>query len=187
MDKMLVLWSTFGALFGSLLTVIIESIIKAISARKEWKREITRTVVLRKLNVFEAALAEINDTINTFSGLRLLCNMNLNGQAEASLELVPSLQKASERMSSFERESKLIALEVYFDFSDLNNKFQTTEETIKMAKAKQTLDKVIASQPINEEMLFQTLKQIESSTQHLIEYFTAVKKLVQQSVQKYDV
>ena len=57
---------TIGALVGSLITIIIQAVINAISERVKHKRELQALVFQRKLEIVEKAMSWYQETLDMY-------------------------------------------------------------------------------------------------------------------------
>ena len=177
MDNVVFYWSVFGALVGSILTTIVQAIIQAVSAKQAWKREITKPIILRKLDVSEKALVEINETLDIMKNIKILCDMNQDSINLASVSLLDVIQKQVDRLSSTREHPNISALEVYYDFSNLNKIFDEEKLVVQIAELTQWLNSSVQAET-DEAYVLNKLHEIHDLILKLSDYYTAIKEKV---------
>lgn len=115
-----------AGLIGSLVTIIIQAIVNAISERAKHKRDLSSLVFQRKLEVVERAMSWYQETLDMYYMFQTAlkeydkdCNP-ITGQ---------KIQVACTKSNKLfqEPESRLNSIYLYYDFSDIEKKYHGRE------------------------------------------------------------
>ncbi len=130
-----------AGLIGSLITIVIQGIINAISERSRHKRELRSLVFQRKIEVVEKAMSWYQETLDMYYIFQVAlreydkdCNLGTVHKLQVSLEKSNKLYQ--------ETESRLNAIYLYYDFSDIEKKYNGRESMEVMNKAFALLHKI---------------------------------------------
>lgn len=106
-----------AGLIGSLLTIIIQAVINAISALFQHKRELRSMVFQRKLEVVEKAMSWYQETLDMYYMLQTALK---EYDKNCNLITVQKIQDACMKSNKLfqETESRLNSIYLYYDFSD---------------------------------------------------------------------
>ena len=120
-----------AALIGSLITIIIQAVINAISDKVKHKRELRSLVFQRKLDVVEKAISWCQDS----SDMHCLLQMALREyDADWNIMTMQKMQVAFDRLNKLSQDAvnRLNAIYLYYDFSDIEAKYKSCEVTYSM-------------------------------------------------------
>ncbi len=117
---------TIGALVGSLITIIIQAVINAISERVKHKRELQALVFQRKLEIVEKAMSWYQETLDMYVMLQAALK---EYDKECSPITVQKIQIACIKSNKLfqESETRLNAIYLYYDFSEIEKKYHGRE------------------------------------------------------------
>ncbi len=123
-----------GGLIGSIITLIIKAIIDACSLRIAYKRELRKQVFQRKTDVVERAMSWYQEVVDMYS-LYQMAIQEYDGSANPVV--VEKIQYASTQLNRLlqETSSKLNAIYLYYDFTDINKKYHVIESARDIDKA----------------------------------------------------
>ncbi len=115
-----------AGLIGSLVTIIIQAIINAISERVEHKRELRSLVFQRKLEVVEKAMSWYQETLDMYYMFQTALK---EYNKECNPITVQKIQVACMKSNKLfqETESRLNTIYLYYDFSDIEKKYHGRE------------------------------------------------------------
>ena len=115
-----------AGLLGSLVTIIIQAIINAISDRVRHKRELRSVVFQRKLEVVEKAMSWYQETLDMYYMLQSALK---EYDKDCNPITIQKIQTACIKSSKLyqETESRLNSIYLYYDFSDIESKYNGKE------------------------------------------------------------
>ncbi len=115
-----------AGLIGSLVTIIIQAIINAISERVKHKRELRSLVFQRKLEVVEKAMSWYQETLDMYYMFQIALK---EYNKECNPITVQKIQVACMKSNKLfqETESRLNSIYLYYDFSDIEKKYHGRE------------------------------------------------------------
>ena len=64
----------FGTLLGSVVTIIVQSIINYFSEKKKYERELNKMVFTKKIEAIEKAMSWYQEALDCYAMLRSSCN-----------------------------------------------------------------------------------------------------------------
>ena len=122
-----------AALIGSLGTLVVQAIINAISESVKYKRELRSLVFQRKLEVVEKAISWCQESADMYSSLQMTLREYNN---DWNIVIIQKLQVAFDRLNklSQETDSRLNAIYLYYDFSDIEAKYNGRESVYSVNK-----------------------------------------------------
>ncbi len=130
-----------AGLIGSLVTIIVQGVINAITERVKHKRELRSMIFQRKLEVVEKAMSWYQEALDMYYIFQVAlreydkdCNPATVHKLQVSLEKYNKLYQ--------ETECRLNAIYLYYDFSDINKKYHGRESLEVMNKAFALLHKI---------------------------------------------
>lgn len=115
-----------GGLIGSVVTLIIKAIMDACSSRIAYKRDLRKQVFQRKTNAVEQAMSWYQEVVDMYS-LYQLAIQEYDGSANPVT--VEKIQYASVQLNRLlqETSTKLNAIYLYYDFTDINEKYHVMD------------------------------------------------------------
>ena len=115
-----------AGLVGSLLTFIFQAIINELSDRVKYRRDLRKQIFTRKLEVVENATTWYQEALDNYYILQTsLREYDKDSNPAAILKLATACEKSS---TLFEQTStRLNALYLYYDFSDIEKKYHSRE------------------------------------------------------------
>ena len=115
-----------AGLIGSLVTIVIQAIINAISERVKHKRELRSLVFQRKLEVVEKAMSWYQETLDMYYMLQTALK---EYDKDCNPITVQKIQVACMKSNKLfqETESRLNSIYLYYDFSDIEKKYHGRE------------------------------------------------------------
>lgn len=115
-----------AGLIGSLVTIMIQGIINAISERVKHKRELRSMVFQRKLEVVEKAMSWYQEALDMYYMLQTALK---EYDKDCNPITVQKIQVACMKSNKLfqETESRLNSIYLYYDFSDIENKYHGRE------------------------------------------------------------
>lgn len=115
-----------GGLLGSIITLLIKAIIDACTSHTAYKRELRKQVFHRKTDVVEKAMSWYQEVVDMYS-LYQIAIQEYDGSANPVV--VENIQYASTQLNRLlqESSSKLNAIYLYYDFTDINKKYHVME------------------------------------------------------------
>ena len=106
---------------GSVLTVIVQSIVNSIGNKNKWKRDIAKVVIIKQIEASENAVKYLQTLEDALYSIRMACSkehlMNtssitlLQNAKDTFLNILPSMQ------------TNLAAIGMYYDFKDVDRKY----------------------------------------------------------------
>lgn len=115
-----------AGLIGSLLTIIIQAIVNAISDKTKYKRELRKQVFMHKLEVVENAMSWYQEALDTYYLLQTsLREYDKNCNQVTFQKLYTACSKSASLFQ--ETSSRLNSLYLYYDFSDIEKKYYGRE------------------------------------------------------------
>lgn len=115
-----------AGLLGSLVTIIIQAIINAISDRVRHKRELRSVVFQRKLEVVENAMSWYQETLDMYYMLQTALKEYDNDCNPITIQKIQVACIKSSKLFQ-EAESRLNSIYLYYDFSDIEKKYHGKE------------------------------------------------------------
>lgn len=115
-----------GGLIGSLITLIIQTIINIITDRVKYKRELRKSVFQRKTEVVERAMSWYQETLDMYSMLHMALKEYDKESNSMTAEKIRSACIKSNKLFQ-ETASRLNAIYLYYDFSDIEEKYHGRE------------------------------------------------------------
>lgn len=115
-----------AGLVGSLLTFIFQALINELSDRVKYSRDLRKQIFTRKLEVVENAITWYQEALDNYYILQTsLREYDKDSNPAAVLKLTTSCEKSA---TLFEQTStRLNALYLYYDFSDIEKKYHSRE------------------------------------------------------------
>lgn len=115
-----------AGLIGSLITIIVQAIINAISEKARHKRELRSLVFQRKLEVVEKAMSWCQATLDMYYMLQTALK---EYDKDCNPVTVQKIQVACMKSNELfqETENRLNAIYLYYDFSDIEKKYHGKE------------------------------------------------------------
>lgn len=115
-----------AGLLGSLVTIIIQAVISAISDRVRHKRELRSIVFQRKLEVVEKAMSWYQETLDMYYMLQTALKEYNNDCNPITIQKIQVACIKSSKLFQ-EAESRLNSIYLYYDFSDIEKKYHGKE------------------------------------------------------------
>lgn len=115
-----------GGLIGSLITLIIKAIIDACCSHIAHKRELRKQVFQRKTDVVERAMSWYQEVVDMYSLYQMAIHEYDGSDNPVT---VGKIQYASTQLNRLlqEASTKLNAIYLYYDFTDINQKYNVME------------------------------------------------------------
>ena len=115
-----------AGLIGSMLTLIIQAIVNAVSDKVKYKRELRKLVFTRRLEVVENAMKWYQETMDTYYILQTSLR---EYDKECNPVTVMKLDAACAKCSYLFQETpiRLNAMYLYYDFSEIEKKYHGRE------------------------------------------------------------
>lgn len=115
-------WLNFIGAFGigAVVTAIAQGLINLILQKRQWNDEIKKTVILKKLQVAEDAMACLQSVVDELMQLKLICQVEKDMPANY-LEWCQNLQERTKTLYP-EVQAKWNRLGTYYDFSAIEKK-----------------------------------------------------------------
>ena len=115
-----------AGLVGSILTLIVQAIINACTNRVNHKRTIQTLVFQNKLEMVEKAMSWYQEAIDTYYMLQMA--LKTFGNESIELSMIRVQTSTAKLLKLFEESSsRLNPIYLYYDFSDIENKYNTKE------------------------------------------------------------
>lgn len=115
-----------AGLVGSILTLIVQAIINACTNRVNHKRTIKTLVFQNKLEIVEKAMSWYQEAIDTYYMLQMA--LKTFGNESIELSMIRVQTSTANLLKLFEESSsRLNPIYLYYDFSDIENKYNTKE------------------------------------------------------------
>ena len=115
-----------AGLVGSILTLIVQAIINACTNRVNHKRTIKTLVFQNKLEIVEKAMSWYQEAIDTYYMLQMA--LKTFGNESIELSMIRVQTSTAKLLKLFEESSsRLNPIYLYYDFSDIENKYNTKE------------------------------------------------------------
>lgn len=112
-----------GALgLGVVLADIVRGLINWLMHKRQWSDEIKKTVILKKLQVVEDAMACLQSIVDELMQLKLICQVEQDVPANY-LEWCQNLKEHTKVLYP-EVQTKLNRLGTYYDFSAIEKKYE---------------------------------------------------------------
>lgn len=123
-----------GSLIGSAITLIIKFLLERWSASTAYKRELRKQVFQRKTDAVERAMSWYQEAFDMYS-LYQMAISEYDGTPNPAV--MAKLQYVSMQTTKLMQETsvKLNPIYLYYDFSDINQKYQVLESSQIMNKA----------------------------------------------------
>lgn len=123
-----------GGLIGSAITLIIKYLLERWSASTAYKRELRKQIFQRKTDAVERAMSWYQEAFDMYS-LYQMAISEYNGTPNPAV--TGKLQYVSMQTTRLMEETsvKLNPIYLYYDFSDINRKYQVLESTQIINKA----------------------------------------------------
>lgn len=123
-----------GSLIGSAITLIIKFLLERWSANIAYKRELRKQVFQRKTDAVERAMSWYQEAFDMYS-LYQMAISEYDGTPNPTV--MAKLQYVSMQTTKLMQETsvKLNPIYLYYDFSDINRKYQVLESSQIMNKA----------------------------------------------------
>lgn len=115
-----------AGLLGSLITIIIQAIINAISDRVRHKRELCSIVFQRKLEVVEKAMSWYQETLDMYYMLQTALKEYDKDCNPITIQKIHVACIKSNKLFQ-EAETRLNSIYLYYDFSDIEKKYHGKE------------------------------------------------------------
>ena len=115
-----------GALLGSLITIILQAIISVFMERTKHKRELKLKVFERKTEVVEKAMSWLQECCDTYRMLQMSLRAYDEKRNPYHCNGILSSVAKSDKLFR-ESESRFNSLYLYYDFSDIEEKYHGRE------------------------------------------------------------
>ena len=115
-----------GALLGSLITIILQAIISVFMERTKHKRELKLKVFERKTEVVEKAMSWLQECCDTYRMLQMSLRAYDEKRNPYHCNGILSSVAKSDKLFR-ESESRFNSLYLYYDFSDIEEKYHGIE------------------------------------------------------------
>lgn len=115
-----------AGLIGSLITIIIQAIINAISENKKHKRYLATMLFQRKLEVVEKAMSWYQETLDMYHMLQTALKEYDKDCNPITIQKIEQACIKSNKLFQ-ETESRLNSIYLYFDFSEIEKKYHGKE------------------------------------------------------------
>ncbi|MDY3062841.1 MAG: hypothetical protein SOW56_02280 [Bacteroidaceae bacterium] len=122
-----------GALLGSLITIILQAIISVFMERTKHKRELKLKVFERKTEVVEKAMSWLQECCDTYRMLQMSLRAYDEKRNPYHCNGILSSVAKSDKLFR-ESESRFNSLYLYYDFSDIEKKYNANESMIVIHK-----------------------------------------------------
>jgi len=115
-----------AGLIGSLITILIQAIINAIGDRIKYKRELRSLVFKRKTEIVEKAMSWYQETLDMYSMFQMALQ---EYDMDCSPVTIGKIQASCIKSNKLflETESRLNPIYLYYDFSDIEDKYHDRE------------------------------------------------------------
>lgn len=107
---------------GAVLAVFVQELFKLLLHKRQWSDEIKKTVILKKLQVVEDAMACLQSIVDELMQLKLICQVEHDVPANY-LEWCRNLEEHIKSLYP-EVQTKLNRLGTYYDFSAIEKKHE---------------------------------------------------------------
>ena len=121
-----------GALLGSLITIILQAIISVFMERTKHKRELKLKVFERKTEVVEKAMSWLQECCDTYRMLQMSLRAYDEKRNPYHCNGILSSVAKSDKLFR-ESESRFNSLYLYYDFSDIEKKYNANEWSIRQS------------------------------------------------------
>ena len=115
-------WMNYIGAFGigAVVTAIAQGVINLFLQKQQWSNEIKKTVILKKLQVSEDAMACLQSIVDELMQLKLICQ----DEHEIPANYLEWCRNLEEHMKALypEVQAKLTRLGTYYDFSAIEKK-----------------------------------------------------------------
>lgn len=115
-----------GAFFGSLSAIIIQAVISAFMERTKYKRDLKSKVFERKTEVVERAMSWLQESCDTYRMLQMSLRAYDEKRNPYHCNGILSSVSKSDKLFR-ESEFRLNSLYLYYDFSDIEEKYHGRE------------------------------------------------------------
>ncbi len=115
-----------AGLIGSLVTIIIQAVINTVSEKVRHKRELRSLVFHRKLEVVEKAISWYQETLDMYYMLQTALKEYDKDCNPITVQKLHVACMKSDKLFQ-ETEKRLNAIYLYYDFSDIENKYHARE------------------------------------------------------------
>lgn len=122
-----------GAFFGSLSAIIIQAVISAFMERTKYKRDLKSKVFERKTEVVERAMSWLQESCDTYRMLQMSLRAYDEKRNPYHCNGILSSVSKSDKLFR-ESESRFNSLYLYYDFSDIEKKYNANESMIVIHK-----------------------------------------------------
>ncbi|MFR3331123.1 MAG: hypothetical protein ACLTSL_13365 [Odoribacter splanchnicus] len=125
-DIYTILLTTIVGLGSSLITLIVTKIIEAYQEKKQFKRNLFKLIFERKTIVVEQAMGWYQEALDNYRMLQMGCNAYQNGTEDYALSRLYLACQQSDKLFK-EAPSRLNPIYLYYDFSKIEQKYQSCE------------------------------------------------------------
>lgn len=144
-----------GGFIGSVITLIIKYLMDIWSAGTAYKRELCKQVFLRKTDVVERAMSWYQEAVDMYSLFQMAAQ---EYDGSSNLVTVGKVQLVCMQMEKQIQEAptKLNPIYLYYDFTDINEKYHVEKSAQVMNKAFVLIGQIqqyIGTPPTNEKEL----------------------------------
>lgn len=105
---------------GAVITELARGVMSMFMHKRQWSDEIKKTVIMKKLQVSEDAMANLQSIVDELMQLKLICQVE-NDIPTAYIEWCRNIEERTKTLYS-ETQSKLNRLVVYYDLSAIDRK-----------------------------------------------------------------
>ncbi len=115
-----------AGLIGSLITIIIQAVINALSERIKYKRELRALVFKRKTEIVEKAMSWYQESLDMYSMLQTALKDYDKDCSPVTVEKIQVALLKSNKLFE-DTETRLNPIYLYYDFSDIEAKYHGRE------------------------------------------------------------
>lgn len=115
-----------AGLIGSLITIIIQAVINALSERIKYKRELRALVFKRKTEIVEKAMSWYQESLDMYSMLQTALKDYDKDCSPVTVEKIQVALLKSNKLFE-DTETRLNPIYLYYDFSDIESKYHGRE------------------------------------------------------------
>lgn len=114
----------FGTLLGSVVTIIVQSIINYFSEKKKYERELKKMVFTKKIEAIEKAMSWYQEALDCYAMLRSSCNELKAQYSDFSYNKLCYAGSICQKLFS-ESSNRLNPVYLYYSFEKINIKYDS--------------------------------------------------------------